>query len=297
MAFGNPIDSLIIPDGAAENAPQIVIGQAVPEELQQKYGPDAITGAILYRINDKEYAFSAIIALGTGPYRIDGMVNLNRLVGEQVSEIFVYDLLTDLGLSTLKIGGVTSENRVNVNISNGNLTGELSWFDYVTAVLALESQGTLTVAGTADIGGRLTAAGATINGTLTGVSSATVNNLTANSNITAKGTVTTANLTVTGTASIPKLPQAMDAGSFNWTGTLAAGVGVLASTISFAAGRFTSAPNVVCSLASAPGGSAALVPRVINASTTNGQCYIYNTGAASVTVSSNLTVNWHAVLM
>lgn len=53
-------------------------------------------------------------------------------------------------------------------------------------------------------------------------------------------------------------------------------------------------PRVIVSLAAAPGGSATLVPRALNATTTGFTLYVYNVGAADATWGTML-VNWLAV--
>lgn len=84
-----PTDSLTIPSGAAPGDPQIVIGQAIPDELSAFYGA-GITGAILYRFDAARYAYSAAVIYSGQRYRVDGMANTTRTPA--VVEMFAYKL-------------------------------------------------------------------------------------------------------------------------------------------------------------------------------------------------------------
>lgn len=57
---------------------------------------------------------------------------------------------------------------------------------------------------------------------------------------------------------------------------------------------YSTPPKVFLTMASGPGGSAALVPRVVNETATGFSIYVYNTGSSAATWS-NLRVNWMAV--
>lgn len=60
-------------------------------------------------------------------------------------------------------------------------------------------------------------------------------------------------------------------------------------------GRFTVAPIVTCSLASAPSGSQRLVPRAINVTETGFSIYVYTGDGATTTAT--VAVAWHAKQM
>lgn len=76
------------------------------------------------------------------------------------------------------------------------------------------------------------------------------------------------------------------------SGTSVAAGGQTNIPVSF--GRtYAEPPLVFVSMAGAPGGSNALVPRALNATTTGFTLYVYNTGAVNATWT-NLPVNWQA---
>lgn len=68
------------------------------------------------------------------------------------------------------------------------------------------------------------------------------------------------------------------------------------TTVTFPVGRFTVAPLVTVSLASAPAGSAKLVPRVVGVTNTGCSVYVY-TGDQTNTTAGAFLVNWVAVQM
>lgn len=82
-----------------------------------------------------------------------------------------------------------------------------------------------------------------------------------------------------------------------WSGTLSVPISTLAVgsgagpfNIDWSFMGFASVPNATCSVSNAPGGSAGLVPRIINKTTSGGQVYVYNDGTASATCT--LQVDW-----
>lgn len=103
MAFTNDPNTITVPSTAGPNDPQIVIGEDIPVELITRYGTD-INGAVVWRIDSNRYAYSAIISLPVGPYRVDGIVNKQRAVGDQVCEVFSY-VLDTTGTGVVHIGG------------------------------------------------------------------------------------------------------------------------------------------------------------------------------------------------
>jgi hypothetical protein len=97
------IDTLNVPSNAGPADPQIVIGDKLPTELVDRYG-EQINGAVVWRINADRYAYSAIVNLPVGPYRVDGIVNKLRPAGDQVCEVFSY-VLDTTGTGVVHIGG------------------------------------------------------------------------------------------------------------------------------------------------------------------------------------------------
>lgn len=73
--------------------------------------------------------------------------------------------------------------------------------------------------------------------------------------------------------------------------SLAQGTGDGPFAVTFAT-PFDSTPSVVVSSMSAPAGSSYLVPRVVGATASGFNVYVYNVGPAAATAS--LTVGWHA---
>lgn len=71
--------------------------------------------------------------------------------------------------------------------------------------------------------------------------------------------------------------------------------------VTFPVGRFTVPPSVISNLASAPGGSTGLVPRVLNTTATGCDIYLYTATGQSITTNSGETpplwVNWIAIQM
>lgn len=96
-------------------------------------------------------------------------------------------------------------------------------------------------------------------------------------------------------ASQPVAPWAWSAGSVSWSGTLNSLQGVKAGDITFPAGRFSQVPLVVAGLTTGIANSYPLVPRVLAATTTTAQVWLYNPSATNVT--TNVSVAWHAVQM
>lgn len=95
----------------------------------------------------------------------------------------------------------------------------------------------------------------------------------------------------------PNIPFAQSAGvqtGFS-AGSHAAG-GVVSTSVSFPAGRFSQAPLVTVSLSTAPSGSAYLVARVGSVTTSGFTMQIYNTGTAAASYTG-VSVNWAAIQM
>lgn len=88
------------------------------------------------------------------------------------------------------------------------------------------------------------------------------------------------------------IPFAVSAGSISVTLTAAAS-GFTA--ITFPVGRFTIAPLVMATMASAPAGSGKFVPRVLNVTTSGASVYVYTGDATNA--SASVTVSWFAIQM
>lgn len=65
--------------------------------------------------------------------------------------------------------------------------------------------------------------------------------------------------------------------------------------LTFPAGRFTVPPLVTATIATAPGGSAKLIPRVTAVTTTGAALYVYTGDGSSATAS--VSIAWHATQM
>lgn len=93
------------------------------------------------------------------------------------------------------------------------------------------------------------------------------------------------------------VPHAAAAGQATIAGTTLASGAAANVAITFPTSRFSVAPIVTATVASAQAGTATLVARVISITTSGASVYVYNAGASSVTFSGSLLVNWAAVQM
>lgn len=71
--------------------------------------------------------------------------------------------------------------------------------------------------------------------------------------------------------------------------------GAIIQPVVFPVGLFTSPPKVVCSMASAPGGSGIFTTRAINITATGCDIYAYNVGIATSPASLTIVADWIAV--
>lgn len=107
------------------------------------------------------------------------------------------------------------------------------------------------------------------------------------------GDTMTGNLTVNARIVADHLPFAMAANTLTMSISAAANTN---ASVTFPSGRFTAAPVVTAVMANAPGGSAKLVARAINSTSTGTSIYVY-TGDSTTTTSSNFEIDWIAVQM
>lgn len=174
-----------------------------------------------------------------------------------------------------------------------------------TSVVATSvSTGTLTATGQSQLAavaasslsttGTITGAGLNASGSVTAASLSLTGSATVGGSVTATGAVTGASGTFSGnllhhsTMPVPRIAAGTTTVSVSASSTGNA-------PIVFPASRFSQAPVVTVSLASAPANSGKLSARVLNTTSTGASIYVYTGDLTNVTAA--VTVNWIAVQM